>query len=81
MRKILKTCIMRLPNKIYRNVDFQGPEKATTKLTKRIMTLIALHPSMIRATHLPLYFKFIDASTRLDETLATESNTLNTFLL
>ena len=53
--KILRMYTKTLPTNKNKTVGFNLPEKAITNATNRIMTLIALQPSMIRATYFPWY--------------------------
>ena len=48
---IFKICMTRLPRIINTAVGLNLPEKAMTKAAKRIITLNALQPSIIRATY------------------------------
>lgn len=53
--KILRMYTNRLPASRNKTVGFNLPEKAITNAMNRIMTLMALQPSMIRATYFPWY--------------------------
>lgn len=57
--KILRMYTNRLPPSRNKTVGFNLPEKAITNAMNRIMTLMALQPSMIRATYFPWYMIWI----------------------
>ena len=62
IRSILVIYINTLPNKPNKNVALKLPEKAIIKDKNKIITLNALHPSIILDTYSPFKINFIDNS-------------------